>query len=61
MQNQATLDGSPVAQAVIKCLEYENRFDGTPSELHKELEPVAEKLGVNRCVRASEIQVSPFA
>ncbi len=58
VQNQATLDGSPVAQAVIKYLEYEDRFDGTPSELHKELEPVAEKLGVNRRERASEVEVS---
>ncbi len=47
-QNQATLDGSPVAQVIIKLVKAEGEFVGTASELHNELKPVAEKLGVDR-------------
>lgn len=48
VQNQATLDGSPVAQAIMKFVEDEGDFDGTSSELHNKLKPVTEKLGVDR-------------
>jgi hypothetical protein len=48
VQNQATLDGSPVAQVIIRFVEDEGDFSGTSSELHNELKPVAEKLGVDR-------------
>jgi hypothetical protein len=47
-QNQATLDGSPVAQAIIKFMEVSDHYSGTSSELYKELEVVAESLGVSR-------------
>jgi hypothetical protein len=47
-QNQATFDGSPAAQAIIKFMEYKDHYSGTSSELRKELEGVAESLGVSR-------------
>jgi hypothetical protein len=47
VQNQATLDGSPVAQAIIKFMGDRDEYTGTSSELHKKLERVAEELGVS--------------
>jgi hypothetical protein len=47
VQNQATLDGSPVAQAVIKFMEDRDEYAGSSSDLHKKLEGVAESLGVS--------------
>jgi hypothetical protein len=47
VQNQATLDGSPVAQAIIKFMEDKEEYTGTASDLHKKLEAVAEDLGVS--------------
>jgi hypothetical protein len=47
VQNQATLDGSPVAQTIIKFMDDEEEYVGTSSELHKKLEGVAESLGVS--------------
>jgi hypothetical protein len=47
VQNQATLDGSPVAQAIIKFMEDKDEYTGTSSELHRKLEGVAESLGVS--------------
>jgi hypothetical protein len=47
VQNQATLDGSPVAQAVIKFMEDKEEYIATSSELHRKLEGVAESLGVS--------------
>ncbi len=47
VQNQATLDGSPVAQAIIKFMEDKQEYTATSSELHKRLEGVAEGLGVS--------------
>src|SRR5918992_4298733 len=47
VQNQTTLDGSPVAQAVIKFMEDKHEYVATSSELHKKLEGVAEALGVS--------------
>jgi len=47
VQNQATLDGSPVALSVIKFMEGEDEYTGTSSELHSKLEGVAESLGVS--------------
>jgi hypothetical protein len=47
VQNQATLDGSPVAQAIIKFMEDEDEYSGTASGLHKKLEGIAEDLGVS--------------
>jgi hypothetical protein len=47
VQNQATLDGSPVAQAVIKFMEDKDEYTGTSSDLHKKLEGVSESLGVS--------------
>jgi hypothetical protein len=47
VQNQATLDGSPVAQAVIKFMEDKKEYIGTSSELHSKLKAVAAQLGVD--------------
>jgi hypothetical protein len=47
VQNHATLDGSPVAQAIIKFMEDRDEYSGTASELHKKLEGIAEDLGVS--------------
>jgi hypothetical protein len=47
VQNQATLDGSPVAQAVLKFMEDKTEHTASASELHKKLEGVAESLGVS--------------
>jgi Bifunctional DNA primase/polymerase, N-terminal len=47
VQNQATLDGSPVAQAIIKFMEDKEEYVAPSSELHKKLESVAESLGVS--------------
>jgi hypothetical protein len=46
-QNQATLDGSPVAQAIIKFMENREEYTATSSELHSKLEVAAEQLGVD--------------
>lgn len=47
VQNRSTLDGSPVAQAVIKLMEDRESFEGSSTELHKKLESVAEEIGVS--------------
>ena len=47
VQNRSTLDGSPVAQAVIRFMEDRDAYEGTSTELHKELEAVAERIGVS--------------
>jgi hypothetical protein len=47
VQNQATLDGSPVAQAIIKFMEDEEEYTATSSELHSKLKVVATQLGVD--------------
>jgi hypothetical protein len=47
VQNQATLDGSPVAQAIAKFMEDKDVYASTSTELHKKLEVVAEQLGVS--------------
>jgi hypothetical protein len=46
-QNRATLDGSPVAQAVIRFMEGRDSYRGTSTDLHKALETVAEDIGVS--------------
>jgi hypothetical protein len=47
VQNQATLDGSPVAQATIKFMEDKEEYTGTSSEMHSKLKVVAAQLGVD--------------
>ena len=47
VQNQATLDGSPVAQAIIKLMENKDEYSATSSELHSKLKVVAAQLGVD--------------
>jgi Bifunctional DNA primase/polymerase, N-terminal len=47
VQNQATLDGSPVAQAIIKFMEDKEEYTATSSELHSKLKVVAVQLGVD--------------
>jgi hypothetical protein len=46
-QNQATLDGSPVAQAIIKFMEDKEEYNATSSEMHSKLKVVAAQLGVD--------------
>jgi hypothetical protein len=46
-QNQATLDGSPVAQAIIKFMEEKEEYSATSSEMHSKLKVVAAQLGVD--------------
>jgi hypothetical protein len=47
-QNQATFDGSPVAQAIIKFMEDTDEYEASSANLHKKLAVVAEDLGVDR-------------
>jgi hypothetical protein len=47
VQNQATLDGSPVAQAIIKFMEVKDEYTATSSELHSKLKVVAAQLGID--------------
>src|SRR5215216_3438556 len=47
VQNQATLDGSPVAQAIIKFMEDKEDYSATSSEMHDNLKVVAAQLGVD--------------
>jgi hypothetical protein len=47
VQNRSTLDGSPVAQAIIKFMEDRESFEGSSTELHKKLEAIAEDIGVS--------------
>jgi hypothetical protein len=47
VQNRSTLDGSPVAQAVIRFMEERDEYHGTSTELYKKLEGVAEDIGVS--------------
>jgi hypothetical protein len=47
VQNQATLDGSPVAQAIIKFMEDKDQYTAASSELHSKLKGVAAQLGVD--------------
>src|SRR5215204_5016482 len=41
VQNQATLDGSPVAQAIIKFMEDKEEYTATSSDMHSKLKVVA--------------------
>jgi hypothetical protein len=47
VQNQATLDGSPVAQAIIKFMEDKEEYTATSSEMHSKLKVTAAQLGVD--------------
>jgi hypothetical protein len=47
VQNQATLDGSPVAQAIIKFMEDKDEYAAASSEMHSKLKAVAAQLGVD--------------
>jgi hypothetical protein len=47
VQNQATLDGSPVAQAIIKFMEDKEEYVATSSEMHGKLKVVAAQIGVD--------------
>jgi hypothetical protein len=47
VQNQATLDGSPVAQAIIRFMDDKEEYTGSSSELHGKLKVVAAQLGVD--------------
>ena len=47
VQNQGTLDGSPVAQAILSFMESRNEWTGLASDLHAKLEVDAEELNIN--------------
>lgn len=47
-QNQGTLDGSPVAQAIIKFMENREEYESSSANLFKSLDLVAENLGVDK-------------
>jgi hypothetical protein len=47
VQNQATLDGSPVAQAIIKLMEEHEECSETSSKMHALLKEIAEVQGVD--------------
>jgi len=47
VQNQGTLDGSPVAQAILSCMESRNEWTGLASDLHAKLEVEAEEMNIN--------------
>src|SRR5215208_3846077 len=47
VQNQATLDGSPVAQAIIKLMEEHEECSLTSSKMHAQLKAIAEAQGVD--------------
>ena len=47
VQNQATLDGSPVAQAIIKLMEEHDECVLTSSKMHAQLKAIAEEQGVD--------------
>jgi hypothetical protein len=47
VQNRATLDGSPVAQAIIKFMEDKEEYSATSSEMHSKLKVTAAQLGVD--------------
>jgi hypothetical protein len=46
-QNRATLDGSPVAQAIIKLMEEHEECSQTSSKMHALLKEIAEAQGVD--------------
>jgi Bifunctional DNA primase/polymerase, N-terminal len=47
VQNQATLDGSPVAQAIIRLMEEHDECSLTSSKMHARLKAIAEEQGVD--------------
>jgi hypothetical protein len=47
VQNQGTLDGSPVAQAMLSFMESRNEWTGLVSDLYAKLEATAEELNIN--------------
>ena len=47
VQNQATLDGSPVAQAIIKLMEEHEECSDTSSNMHALLKEIAESQSVD--------------
>jgi hypothetical protein len=47
VQNMGTLDGSPVAQAILSFMESRNKWSGLASDLHAKLEVEAEELNID--------------
>lgn len=46
-QNQATVDGSPVAQVIVAFMENRGGYEGVASDLHAKLEARAEELNID--------------
>jgi hypothetical protein len=47
VQNQGTLDGSPVAQAILSFMESRDEWTGLASDLHAKLEVEAEEMNID--------------
>jgi hypothetical protein len=47
VQNQGTLDGSPVAQAILSFMESRHEWTGLASDLHAKLEVEAEEMSID--------------
>jgi RepB DNA-primase from phage plasmid len=47
VQNMGTLDGSPVAQAILSFMDSRNKWTGLASDLYAKLEMEAEELNIN--------------
>jgi hypothetical protein len=47
VQNMGTLDGSPVAQAILSFMDSRHEWTGLASDLHAKLEVEAEELNIN--------------
>ncbi|MCK4414944.1 MAG: hypothetical protein KAY32_15525 [Candidatus Eisenbacteria sp.] len=46
-QNQAALEASPVAQALLAFMKGRDRWQGTPAELYEHLRQIGEEIGVD--------------
>lgn len=47
IQNQGTLEGSPVAQAIVSFMSSRNDYHGLVTDLHAKLEVVAEEMSID--------------
>lgn len=47
MQNEGTLEGSPVAQVIVRFMERHEEWEGLSTDLHAKLEVEAEEMSIN--------------
>jgi energy-coupling factor transporter ATP-binding protein EcfA2 len=48
VQNQETLEASPIAKAILVFMENQDEWKGSPTKLHNELEDIADKQKINK-------------